>query len=185
MAIDQDVYMHRRVPWGAIWAGLFVVVGVEVVMQLFGAAIGLSAMTPTGGGAQGAAIWIIIWAFISTISAYFFGGWVSGLYGGTRRSGVLPSIVLWGFATTLFLFIIGSGALGSIGASVNELQRTNPTAPNQLALIKGLGVGLTWWMFITLVCSFICAILGGLLGGHQRVEHVAGEPVPPLVEREV
>lgn len=185
MAIDQDVYMHRRVPWGAIWAGLFVVVGVEVVMQLFGAAIGLSVMSPTGGGAQGAAIWITIWAFISTISAYFFGGWVTGHYGATRHGGVLPSIVLWGFATTLFLFVIGSGALGSIGASVSELQKANPTAPNQLAMLKGLGVGLTWWMFITLVISFVSAILGGLLGGHAYVEREVGAPVPPLVEREV
>src|SRR6185503_10203256 len=130
MAIDQDVYMHRRVPWGAIWAGLFVIIGVEVVMQLFGAAIGLSAMGATGAGAQGAAIWIIIWAFISTVSAYFFGGWVSGFYGGSRRSGVLISIVLWGFATALFLFILGSGALGSIGASVSELQKAGPAGPN-------------------------------------------------------
>lgn len=51
MAIERDALIQRRVPWGAIWAGLFVLIGVEVVLQIFGAAIGLSAMGPQGEAA--------------------------------------------------------------------------------------------------------------------------------------
>src|SRR5436190_922042 len=68
---------ERRFSWGAAWAGLFTVAAMQVLMQLFGLAVGFSVVSPTRGTVHGVNIWMGIWAIISTLSAFFFAAWAT------------------------------------------------------------------------------------------------------------
>ena len=52
---DKDVIISK-VSWRALWAGMFMVAGVQIVMQLFGIAIGVSALNPSANALQGVSL---------------------------------------------------------------------------------------------------------------------------------
>lgn len=115
----------RRVSWGAIFAGLFVTLMIQVTLTLLGAGIGLAAINPTTQQnpgkelAIGSAIWLVVTGLISL----FIGAYVSGrMSGGPRRAdGLLHGIVTWSVTevVTIILLMTAVGAL--IGGIANLL----------------------------------------------------------------
>src|SRR4051812_8993403 len=93
---EKDVIVSK-VSWRGVWAGIFMIAGVQILMQLFGVAIGVSALNPSADGLQGVSLWQGSWANISTLSAFFFGGWVAASMVAPARKadGVLMGAVLW------------------------------------------------------------------------------------------
>ncbi len=113
----------RRVSWGAIWAGFFVTLVIQVMLTLLGAGFGAAAINPasqhnSGNGlALGSAIWLVVTGLISL----FIGGYVAGrMSGGPRRAdGLLHGIVTWSLtemATILLLMTAIGGLMGGIGS---------------------------------------------------------------------
>jgi len=120
--------IFRRVSWGAIFAGVFIAVAVQMMLSLLGAAVGLSVISPAQGEGSpealgtGAAIWWVI----STIIALFVGGWVAAHLAGVfrRLDGGLHGLVTWSLATVIALFMLGStlGALSGAAAGTRQGQ---------------------------------------------------------------
>jgi hypothetical protein len=158
-----------KVTWRGIWAGLFMVAGIQILMQLFGVAIGVSALNPTRGAVEGVSIWQGIWAIISTLTAYFFGSWVasSTIAPARRADGILMGAIVWGFATTLGIILVSAGLFGAIGIGRTLMVPPGSAAATQsgvAALHSGYTIGAAWATFGTILVALGCAIAGGLLG---------------------
>lgn len=126
----------RRISWGAILAGIVVVLVVELLLMLLGLAVGASSIDPaTAGGTPGAAALSItsaVWWLVATAIAVFAGAWVAGRLAGmpSRTDGMLHGIVTWAAATLLGLYLLTSavgsiiggafGTLGTITASLGQ-----------------------------------------------------------------
>lgn len=116
----------KRISWGAVFAGTIVAIMVSLVLGLLGIGIGaatinpMSEQQPAQGLGMGAAIW---WA-ITTLIAFFVGGYVAGRLAGVARriDAMLHGIVTWGLATLFTLFLLGSAIGQLIGGTTSLLQ---------------------------------------------------------------
>lgn len=140
-----SVTLARRMSWGAIFAGLAVVLVVELMLGFLGIAIGattvhpMTEQQPMAGLTMGAGIWVLV----STILSLFAGGWVAGrLAGFPRRSdNALHGIVTWASATLLTVFLVGT-ALGSIvGGAFGLLTKGVSAAGPQIKEAAGAALG--------------------------------------------
>ncbi|MFP4418471.1 MAG: hypothetical protein ACLFSB_14480 [Chitinispirillaceae bacterium] len=124
---NTDHREERRISWGAIFAGVFVALGVQILLGFLGAAIGLAAVDPTNPGTFtiAAAIWLII----SGIVSLFAGGWVAGRLSGepVGLDRAIHGVVLWGLATLVSLFLITSTAMAIIGGAFGLVESTVTT----------------------------------------------------------
>lgn len=124
VAADQRSW-HKRITWGAIFAGVILALVIQLFLSLLGAGIGLSTIDPAQydtPSASSLGIGAIIWWTVSSIVALFVGGWVAGhLATSSRRSdATLHGLVTWGLVTLVAFYLLAS-AIGSIvsgGASV-------------------------------------------------------------------
>src|SRR6187399_348555 len=69
------------VEWGAVLAGAFLAIAISFVLLTFGAAIGLSAVSPwpnSGASAKVIASVAVFWAMAQQIGAFMAGGYVAG-----------------------------------------------------------------------------------------------------------
>jgi len=137
--------LARRVSWGAVFAGLFVTIVIQLTLTLLGASIGAAAVEPlreaepTKGLALGTGIWLLVSGLISI----YCGACVAGrLSGGPRRAdGMLHGIVTWSAATlaTLALMTTAAGALlGGTGTFLSHALagvQSNPSGQNALGTI--------------------------------------------------
>jgi hypothetical protein len=106
VALDRP--LHRRVSWGALFAGFFVGFGVWLLLLALGAGIGLAAFDPKDlGNWQGLGIGFGIWGVIAGIIALFIAGFVASRLSAAedRNEGVLHGIALWGFMLVAGLWI--------------------------------------------------------------------------------
>jgi hypothetical protein len=115
--------LMRRVSWGAIFAGFFVTLVIQIMLTLLGTAIGLTSIDPLRESqpGQGLAIGAGIWLLASGLVSIWIGACVAGrLAGGPLRSdGLVHGIVTWSLSTcaTLLLLATAVGALiGGTGA---------------------------------------------------------------------
>ena len=113
---------RSRIALSAVFAGLVIVFAVEVLLNALGAGIGLGMVQPDTGGTPsagslgaGAALWLLV----STIIAFFAGGYVAGRLAGapSRYDGLLHGLVVWGMTLLLALYLLGSAAGALIGGA--------------------------------------------------------------------
>lgn len=130
----------RRISWGAVFAGVVIIMVLQLVLSLLGIGIGLTTVDPAAGqtpraGTLGisAAIW---WVVINLI-AVFAGGWVAARLAGLPRriDGILHGLVTWGAATLLLFYLLTStvsslvsGTLGVVGNAVSAAGQGLTTA---------------------------------------------------------
>ncbi len=133
-------HRDRRISWGAIFAGLFIASGIQILLGFLGAAIGLAAIDPMNPGTftVAAAIWLII----SGIASLFAGGWVVGRLSGepVGLDRAVNSVTLWGLATLFSLFLVTSTAMAVIGGAFGLVQATVTTTGEAAAsLVPQIG----------------------------------------------
>ena len=123
----------KRASWGAIFAGVVVILMIQMILWLLGLAIGLAAASPQDGNWQGLGIGAIVWLVISTIIALFIGGWATGRLAGVPRriDGALHGIVAWGTSTILALYLVSSAVGAVFGGAMSVLQTAARKAPMQ------------------------------------------------------
>jgi hypothetical protein len=109
---------RRRISWGAIFAGVIVVLAVQLLLSMLGLGIGLSFVNPAEGTSPnpgriglGAGIW---WG-VSYLIALFVGGYVAGRLAGALLSwdGALHGILAWAFTLLVTFYLLGT-AIGSV-----------------------------------------------------------------------
>lgn len=124
---------HRRVSWGAIFAGFFITIVIQLTLTLLGAAIGAATINPLQeqNPTQGLALGSAIWLGISGLISLWVGTCVAGrLAGGPRRAdGLLHGVVTWSLAELAMVLLLTSavgGAIGGTGALIsNALNSSN------------------------------------------------------------
>src|SRR5262245_17719956 len=92
---DPALLNVKRLSWGAIFAGVFAALAMEILFLLFGFFVGF--LLSPGGAKAWAAIWYLITSFVSL----YVGAWVASRLAGntTRREGMLHGFITWGLAT--------------------------------------------------------------------------------------
>src|SRR5215210_5606647 len=85
--------------WSAVGAGLFVALGIHIVLTAFG--LGIAFMGDDGMEGGTAAIGLLLWSGLAWIMASFVGGYVAGWVSGSFRyvGGLFHGLVMWGVLT--------------------------------------------------------------------------------------
>jgi len=116
--LDPSPSNARPAPisWGALFAGLFVVLATGWLLTLLGSALGVTVADATDLAVLGASFGIgaLLWVVVSWLVAYFLGGWVAARLAGPRDAtlGMLHGATLWSFATVV------AAAVGTVGVGV-------------------------------------------------------------------
>lgn len=111
-----------RLSWGAVFAGLVVATALQIVLTLFGVAIGFSAWQP-GDSASALGIGAAIWAIVSVLLSLFTGGRTTGRLAGilNRTDAILHGILLWGLSTIFTVWLLASGVSALAGGATGLL----------------------------------------------------------------
>lgn len=138
---------HSYVDWAAIFAGAVVASAIGVVFAGFGAALGLSALSPQEGEGSGMLSLILtgLWALITILVSYGTGGYVAGRMR-RRYEGATPDevsardsihgMVVWGLGVLIGAWIAGS-VIGTAANAVGNVVGGAAQAVGSVA--QGLG----------------------------------------------
>jgi hypothetical protein len=183
---DALVGATSRVGARAIIAGVLAACAIELLLLVFGAALGLSVLPSTKTTAGGTGIFYYAWLIGSLCASAFFGAWVASAAARSpaARDGVLNGFVLWASVTVIGTVLVGGAFLRAVAAMF--VSTTAQPTPRDLDLA---GISM-WGFFIALGAPLVFALLGGLLGarqearrfGLQRKHNVLIEEPPPEPE---
>jgi hypothetical protein len=168
---EQVAPARSLVQWGPILAGLFSATAIFLVLTALGIAIGASVLEPRAGGAA-IGPWPAVWAAITIIVAFLFGGWVASrsTLVDRRFSHLMDGFVVGAAGLTLMVWwsTIGlADLLGAIGQDVGRILATaGATNPQAFDLVRQGGFITFVWFLLPL----LAATLGGYLGERQRGE---------------
>lgn len=133
----------KRISWGAIIAGVILVLIIHVTLAVIGIAVGLSTVDPAterdpaAGLATGAMIWWIATALI----ALFIGGWATARLSPawTRTNGMLHGLVMWAVVQLIFIYLLTSAIGGLIGGAFGIIQSSLSAAPKIIPRLTNVG----------------------------------------------
>ncbi|HKT36459.1 MAG TPA: hypothetical protein VJR03_16660 [Nitrospira sp.] len=133
--------------WPAVVAGLFVALGIHIVLTAFGLGI-VFLQTQTGeGGSSMAAAGLLLWSGFAWITAAFIGGYVTAWVADASRymESLFHGLVLWGALTFILMFLPPSTmGIGGDGESLPALSIISSVA--WFIAIGGLlSLGTTVW----------------------------------------
>ncbi len=118
-----DLY---RAAWGGIFAGVFVALVIQFMLNLLGVGVGVATLDPgttdnpsAGALSMAAAIWFVVAGLI----AAFAGGYVASRLSGKpmKSTGGLHGIATWAVTTLIVLFLLGSAVGGVVGGAFHGL----------------------------------------------------------------
>jgi hypothetical protein len=113
--------LTRRVSWGAIFAGFFVTMVVQLTLTLLGAAVGAASLEPFREPHSGQKVAIAsgIWLLASGLISIWVGACVAGrLCGGPQRAdGLIHGIVAWSVSTCATLALLATTVGAVIGGT--------------------------------------------------------------------
>lgn len=117
-----------RVRWGPILAGLFAAMATLAVLGVLGVAVGLSAVD-ANDRAGNYGIGAGIWGGVSTLIAFFIGGYLASRSSGGRGSthGVLNGTMVWVVAIPLMVYML-AGGIGSLFGAAGNVAATGTQA---------------------------------------------------------
>lgn len=128
MSTDREIlqnghlYPGFSINWGAIFAGLVLILAAGWLLFALSSAIGMSIVDidqlqsrDLKGNTQTIGIAAAVWMIITAIITYFLGGYLSGAVSGrlSRPAGTLHGVVLWS-CTIVIGMILGVLGVGSI-----------------------------------------------------------------------
>lgn len=129
-SLDSRAIPLDGIRWPAVFAGLAVGLGVNLLLMLFGVAAGF-AVYGAGGRPDGSSLSIAagVWNTISMIIAALIGGYVAARSSGLRRNidGVIHGVVAWG-ASMLFFAMLTSTVTGGAISGIFGAAVTPPVA---------------------------------------------------------
>lgn len=118
----------RRTSWGAIFAGVVIVVVVHLLLGLLGIAVGASTVDPATeqDPTRGLGIGTAIWLLIVTVSAMFAGGWTSAHLAGVpqRADSVMHGVVTWSVATMAMIYLATTAVSSVVSGAATAIGRT-------------------------------------------------------------
>lgn len=123
------IHPFKRISWSAIFIGALVITGLGFLLNLFGMAIGLSAVTVNTSGGTALAIGGVIGMIIGLIVSMIAGGYAAGYLGRVYSSHPHNLGLLYGFATWSVALLLSAVVTTQVGHYVTEYAHsiTNPT----------------------------------------------------------
>lgn len=127
---------RRKVSWGAIIAGSVVAVAITILLGLFGAGVGFSAIDPAteadplSGLSTGSAIWFVV----AQLIALFVGGFVAARLSENLETvkAALHGVTVWAVATVVAVWL-GASAVGSVASTAYSVVGGIASAARQAA----------------------------------------------------
>jgi ElaB/YqjD/DUF883 family membrane-anchored ribosome-binding protein len=140
--------MLQRISWGAVIAGTFVAIAIDIMLSLLGVAAGVKAINPLpepGEEPTDFAKWSMgsgLWMMASVIIALAAGGWVAARTAGlpTEADGVIHGVLVWAVATVFSMFVLttfGGKVIGSVAGLVKYVLDMLGTAAGMTAQVAG------------------------------------------------
>jgi hypothetical protein len=119
----------RRVSWGAVIAGVAIVIAVQVALSVLGLGVGLSTVDIRAGETPqvtsfglGAGIWWVI----SDLIALIIGGYVAARLSGMplRGDGILHGLLTWAVTLVIMIYLLTTGVGGMVGGAFHVVGNT-------------------------------------------------------------
>lgn len=146
--------------WSAVGAGLFVALGIHIVLTAFGLGVALVGKETVEEG--NAAVGLLLWSGLAWIAASFIGGYVTAWVSDSSRyvEGLFHGLVLWGALTFVLMFLPPSTTMGVGATGAEPLLSANVIS------------SVAWFVAIGGVLSLGTAIWGAVIGSRvvERVE---------------
>ena len=123
-AEDIRTVVVNQVSWGAVFAGAAIALVMQVILNMIGLGVGLSALdvaqgeTPSAGSLSiGAGIWWVV----SGIIAAALGGYIAGRLSGkaSESTTAYHGLISWAVATLAVMYLLSSAASGLVGGAMN------------------------------------------------------------------
>src|SRR5947207_3182747 len=113
---DALIGATSRVGARSIISGVLAACAIELLLLVFGAAIGLTARLTTDSASGGFGLFYYFWLLGSLSASAFFGAWVasSAARSPAVRDGVLNGFVLWAAVTVLGTLLVGGALLRTV-----------------------------------------------------------------------
>lgn len=116
----------KRIAWGAVFAGVVLAIGIQILLNMLGAGIGASTIDPLRGDTPNAEVLGIsaaLWWILSGLIALFIGGWTAARLAGIPRQvdGMLHGLLAWALSTLVVFYFVGTVVGGLIGGTFNLL----------------------------------------------------------------
>lgn len=125
--------IHRRISWSAIFGGVVIIVALQLLFSLLGAAIGLGTVHISNGQTTdahalglGAALWWVVTSCLALAIGGYISAWLAGVE--IRFDGMLHGLTAWSIATLLTVVLLTSAIGGLIGGGFTMLGRMTPSA---------------------------------------------------------
>ncbi len=130
---DATTHTGFRLSWGAVFAGLIIALALQLVLTLFGTAVGLGAYDP--GGEKALGIGTALWAIVSLLIALFLGGTTTGRLAGrlSRTDGFLHGALLWALSTLFTVWLVSRGIGAIAGTAFSVVGKVAGTAASAVA----------------------------------------------------
>jgi hypothetical protein len=149
--LDVRPRAGRRISWGAVFAGVVMVLAVQLLLSMLGLGIGLSTVNPTQTDGTpsmsslgiGAALW---WG-LSYLIALVIGGYVAARLAAppAHLDGVLHGLLTWGFALLITVYLLSTalgsvigGAFGAVSSTLSTAAQTVKEAVPQVTQAAGI-----------------------------------------------
>lgn len=138
MSTNQEVlrnnysYPGFTINWGAIFAGLVLILSVGWLLFAFSSAIGLSIIdieqfqaNDMTGKAKSVGVAATLWMIVTAVITYFLGGFLSGKVSGKldQPTGTLHGVVLWS-CTIIISMIFSAIGVGSIVSTATSAAKS-------------------------------------------------------------
>lgn len=125
-------HSYKRISWTAIIVGALVALGLGFLLNLFGIAIGLSAMKPMSDGSStlaiGGLIGITVGVIASMLAAGYATGYLGRMYCPQRNMGIVYGFTTWVVALILSASIVGLFS-NYVSSYTQAISRTEVNAP--------------------------------------------------------
>jgi hypothetical protein len=149
--VDIRARAARRISWGAVFAGVVMVLAVQLLLSMLGLGIGLSTIDPAHNGgtpsANNLGLGAVLWWGISYLIALVIGGYVAARLAVTTANldGVLHGLLTWALALLITVYLLSTalgsvigGAFGAVSGTLSAAGQTVKEAAPQIAQAAGI-----------------------------------------------
>ncbi|MDZ4761729.1 MAG: hypothetical protein SGJ21_11715 [Alphaproteobacteria bacterium] len=188
-----DPYEHELFSWSAIIAGTLIAIALGFTLNVLGAAIGASTMSPFQTLEDQAPEWSIaggLWVVFSNLVAIQVGAFVAARAARhpDHHHGVLQGLAVWALSFVVAFAVIGAGLSGllndvgganAVEGAVNAAQAATGEAtgapreltPAEVDAAQDAAALTAWWAFAMMVLGAVGGMAGGYLGSKHPNWH--------------
>lgn len=126
---DQRTIALHHVSWGAILAGVFIALILQLILNLLGLGLGLTSVSATEGdnpAATSVSLAAGLWWVISGIIAAAAGGYTAGRLSGKpiESTAGYHGLVSWAVSTLVVIYLLTTAVSGLVGGAFSTVSST-------------------------------------------------------------